>query len=467
MITFILTFFVFLPKTLLGYFLLDKMWPERNLYSIFLKLISGFTIWLGISSSLMLLALWLEITPRDYSVIELIVSALLLALFIWLTSKTWFQEISSVLLRVKKLFADKDNFIFVFFLIASFLSLGTFIYYAFKHDHGFSDAWTIWNNLARYIFRSNDPGLIFDTSRYYRLHFDYPVMYSLNIAWAWFLFNKESTYVPVAFALLSTFALPATLWISVSQIKGKFQGTIAAIVSLMTLNLHLTVAQYSDALLSLCILLVGILLYYYKFMRNSRLLILAGAVTGFSAWVKNEGLLFVGVSSLVSCWLVFLNNKKWQHFFCFVLGLAGPLWIVFFFKANVSAHSDLARTPQEIFLQLIDLSRYEQIIYNYWINIWQFGNWPISIFLVLLIYAVFVRFSVDDVKGSTVLLILVILQQLGYFFIYLITPHNLQLHLDTSLSRLLLQTYSLFLFWIFVTLRSIRNIDKGNYAPHH
>jgi hypothetical protein len=463
MITFLLTFLFFLPKTLLGFFLVNWLWPESRLYSIFIKLFSGFAVGLGISSSFMLFAFWLGITPRDYSRIELIVGIFLLILFTWLTSQTLLKKLSDIFLIAKKFFKNKDNFIFIFLLIASLLSLGAFVYYSFKHDHGFSDAWTIWNNLARYIFRSNDPGLIFDTSKYYRLHFDYPAMYSLNIAWVWSLLNKDSTYVPVAFALLSTFALPSVLWASVSQVKGRFQGVLVTIVALMTTSLYLTVAQYSDSLLSLYFLLVGIFLYHYQFTSNPRLLILAGILAGFSAWVKNEGLLFVVVSGLISFYLAILKPKKWWHLLGFILGFAIPLWVVFFFKANVSYQSDLARTPQEIFLQLIDISRYQQILFSYWINIRVFGHWPISAAFVLLIYGILARFSLADAKNSVILLALIVLQQLGYFLIYIITPHDLQLHLDTSLSRLLLQTYPLFLFWLFVTLRSADRVE-GDYA---
>ncbi|NCP85816.1 MAG: hypothetical protein CO094_11000 [Anaerolineae bacterium CG_4_9_14_3_um_filter_57_17] len=103
----------------------------------------------------------------------------------------------------------------------------------------------------------------------------------------------------------------------------------------------------------------------------------------------------------------------------FLTGLIFPLLTVFFFKTNVAAQSDLTRP--------LDFSRYGLIAANYLREIWDFGGWPLS----------------------QALLALIALQQAGYFFIYVITPHDLQLHLDTSLVRLLYQTYPLTLFTFF------------------
>jgi len=259
---FLLTFVIFLPKTLFGFFVVDYFWPEKAWQAGIVKLISGFGLGLGVSSALMLLAMRLGVAPGVYAKFEFGSNlTLLLGLairFFWV-KRAFFQHQTGFLAEKSGL--RKEWLIFSLFGLSFLLSLGTFVYYAFQQPHGLSDAWTLWNNLARYIFRSNDPGLIFDTSRYFRAHFDYPAMYSLNIAWAWALAGTDSTRVPMAFAVLSTFALPVVLWASVSHLKGNFQGALVAIVALMTPSLGLTIGQYSDALLGLLFLLTGVFLY--------------------------------------------------------------------------------------------------------------------------------------------------------------------------------------------------------------
>jgi hypothetical protein len=454
MTIYILSLLVFIPKTLFGFFLIDRVWPERRWTSIFLKMFAGFALGLGISSSIMLFALWIGIKPQSYAQIEFGGSILLVSVILFFYLHAWRLRQSRIFHPGMGQIARKENLIFLLLAVAFLFSLGTFIHYSFQHPHGFSDAWTIWNNLARYIFRSNDPGLIFDTSKYFRLHFDYPVMYSLNIAWAWGVLGTDSTRVPMAFTMLTVFALPGVLWVSISDIKGNIQGALVAIVALMTPSMGLTVGQYSDALLALYILLAGVFLYYYQTNFDSRFLFLAGLMAGFSAWVKNEGLLFVAACGVVCFWLIIVKWKSGRHFLQFLGGIVIPLLVVYFFKVNVFSQSDLTRSPMEILTQIIDFSRYAQIGWNYLLQVWRFGDWPLSLALVLLVYAFFVRFSLESSRKSLFLIILVLLQQLGYFAIYVITPHDLQLHIDTSLTRLLLHTYSLFLFWLFVSLNS-------------
>jgi hypothetical protein len=454
MTIFILSFLVFIPKTLLGFFLIDQVWPERRWTSIFLKVFAGFALGLGISSSIMLFALWIGIKPQSYAKIEFGGSIVLVSAILFFYLHEWRLRQSRIFHPGMGQLARKENLIFLLLAAVFLFSLGTFIHYSFQHPHGFSDAWTIWNNLARYIFRSNDPGLIFDTSKYYRLHFDYPVMYSLNIAWAWGLLGTDSTRVPMAFALLTVFVLPGVLWVSISEIKGNIQGALVAIVALMTPSMGLTIGQYSDALLALYILLTGVFLYYYQTNFDSRFLFFAGLMAGFSAWVKNEGLLFIAGCGVVCFWLIIVKWKSARHFLQFFGGVVIPLLVVYFFKVNVFSQSDLTRSPMEILTRVIDFSRYGQIGWNYLLQVWRYGDWPVSLALVLLVYTFFVRFSRESGRKSLVLIILVLFQQLGYFAIYVITPHDLQLHLHTSLTRLLLHTYSLFLFWLFVSLNS-------------
>ncbi len=454
MTTFLLSLLIFLPKTLLGFFIVHRIWPERCWQTLVLKLVSGFALGAGISSTFMLFALRAGILPSTYARIEFGISVFLLITIAGLSCRRHPLQVKNMAngLRQKLNIVRPEMVLYTFLLLALIISSGAFGYYSLQQPHGFSDAWTIWNNLARYIFRSDDPGLIFDTSRYFRIHYDYPAMYSLNIAGVWSILQNDSTRTPIAFTFLGIFAIPTALWAMVSYLKGNFQGALIATIALMTPNFDLTVGQYSDVFLALNILLTGIFLYSYQRKSEARFLVLAGLMAGFSAWTKNEGLLFVAISGTVSAWLTIRSHKK-KHFLSFIAGTIFPLFVVFFFKATVFHQNDLASSPEKSLLYLLDASRYIQIAWAYITYSWRFGNWPFSPVLILSVYTIFVGLS-TEIKNSLVVLSLLLLQQTGYFLIYLITPHDLDWHIYTSLTRLLLHTYPLALFWLFVALNA-------------
>lgn len=458
MTTFLLSLLIFLLKTLLGFFIVHRIWPERSWQTLVIKLVSGFVLGAGISSALMLFALRAGIPPSTYARSEFGFTVFLLIIAAILTYHSQPLQAKHLpnVLRQKTNISWPETAPLIILLLAFILSSGAFIYYSFQHPHGFSDAWTIWNNLARYIFRSNDAGLIFDTTRYFRIHYDYPAMYSMNIAGAWSVLQSDSTRTPIAFTFLGVFAIPIALWASVSYLKGNLQGTIVATIALMTPHFGLTVGQYSDVFLALHILLTGIFLYSYQIKSEARFLLLAGLMAGFAAWTKNEGLLFLAISGAVSVWLV-IRNHRTKHFLAFIAGVTLPLLVVIFFKTTVFHRNDLTSSPEKSLLYLLDMPRYAQIALAYLTYSWRFSDWPISPVLVLSVYAILVRFSAE-IKNCLVIFFLLLLQHAGYFLIYLITPHDLDWHIYTSLTRLLLHTYPLALFWLFVALNSP---DKG------
>ncbi|PWH18584.1 MAG: hypothetical protein DDG60_00250 [Anaerolineae bacterium] len=451
MTIFLTSLLLFIPKTLLASFLLHRLWPERTPTSLLLKLTGGFALGIGLSSALMLFGLRAGISPCGYARTEFWLSLLALALL----SPRFYRFAKEMLRRPAAPFGfinelrSPVNWLTFLLLVAFLLSTTTFLYYAARHPHGLSDAWTIWNNLARYLYRSNDPTLLFDTTRYFRIHYDYPALYSLNVAATWCVLGSDSTRAPIAFTFLGIFAIPVALWAAVARHKGYAQSKLAALIALLTPSFGLTIGQYADVFVALYILLTGIFLSLYQHHHQRRFLLLAGLFAGLSAWTKNEGMLFLLSSGIIVAGLTL--PRQLRHFAVFLAGAAAPLLVVVFFKASVSLQSDLASAPEQSLAFLLDPSRYLIISRAYLNAAWQFGDWPVG--PVLALYAVLTGFS-PRLSTSLPLLSLILLQQAGYFGIYLLTPHDLHWHLHTSLTRLLLQTYPLFLFWLFLALNA-------------
>lgn len=438
MTLFLLSLLIFLPRILLGAGLAHALWPDTRPAAWALKGLTGIPLGLGICSAAMLFALKAGLAPSAYAPLEAGIS---LAAGAALIIPRWPR------LPRRIHFHRQDFPLAALILLGLALGAATFLAYSFRHPHGFGDAWTIWNNLPRYLYRADDPGLLFRPQDYVRLHPDYPALTSLSLTSAWALLKNDTTRAPMALAFLMTLASPAALGLGLALAREKSLAVFAALTALMTLQLAITVGQGADSALALTFLLAGIFLYLYRQTPAPGLLILAGLLAGFSAWTKNEGLLFALLIIFPAFWLA----RRRLPFF--LAGLIFPLATVFFFKITVAAQSDLARPLAETLARLLDFSRYGLIATNYLREIWNFSGWPLSQALILAAFAAWRKLSPGGWRAAAPLWALIGLQQAGYFFIYVITPHDLQLHLDTSLLRLLYQTYPLTLFAFFLSLK--------------
>jgi hypothetical protein len=129
---------------------------------------------------------------------------------------------------------------------------------------------------------------------------------------------------------------------------------------------------------------------------------------------------------------------------------------VLYFKEFLAPPSDvlgsgMARSIQ----QALDLSRHMIILKSFGADFLSFGGWGVGILPILLAYALIFKLAPASELRSAYLAIglILVLQTLGYYGIYLITPYDLQWHIDFSLSRLVFQLYVplLFLFFTIVT----------------
>jgi hypothetical protein len=105
-------------------------------------------------------------------------------------------------------------------------------------------------------------------------------------------------------------------------------------------------------------------------------------------------------------------------------------------------------------VQILDLQRWRAIGQEFFVNIVNYGNWPISMVFILLVYMILVGMDKAEHQYQIWLLLLILGQLAGYFVIYLITPFDLDWHLSTSIDRVISHLFPLMYFWIFVSTRS-------------
>jgi Na+-driven multidrug efflux pump len=135
------------------------------------------------------------------------------------------------------------------------------------------------------------------------------------------------------------------------------------------------------------------------------------------------------------------------------VGLFVPLIIVAWFKWRYAPTNDLvaAATSSDIRQRLLDGSRYLKVAGTFLYGLVGYGDGLVA---ALPLVALVLGRRAQGAHRSVVALAttIVMLMACGYVLIYILSPHDLDWHLRTSLKRLILHLYPsmLFAFFVFV-----------------
>jgi hypothetical protein len=337
--------------------------------------------------------------------------------------------------------------------------------------HGDWDAWAIWNNRARFIFRSGSNWRDAFSPLINWSHPDYPLLLPLTVSRCWFYLGRESLAVPVLVAIGFSFSIIALLVSSLGAIKNKSQGYLGGILLLSTPSfLTHGASQYADLPLAFFILAAIIPLYVYDHspVKDKTGLMLGGLLAGFSAWTKNEGLLFVLILCLLRVGRVFFrpfSGRHWAEAAFFLSGLVPPLVILILFKTTLAPSNDLLSltTWDLVTSHLTDPKRYLLIAKTFFTTLFFFGDGSLPLLPFLLIYALWVGRSSS--LGGLWSFAPLFLQLLGYLLVFLLTPQDLQWHLGTSQGRLMLHLWPAFLWVLLAQLKTPEEARKRKNRP--
>ena len=455
-------FLFFLLKILLGFSLVQSLWPERQLWPIMLKICVAVPLGMGISSLLFFCWRWLSLPGWIYPWFEILLSVVSLLVLIWKTGSPLPKAglvVSSDWLGKTLLFSA---------LLSALVGVTFFVIYSVNFQHGFfEDAWFIWNLTARFLYRAADWTVIFGPTNLQSVlwHPDYPLLLSLSVVQGWLINGGETTLVPILVAGLFTFSIPGMLFAALMVLKDFKQAALGLVLLLTTpwFVMH-GAEQVADVPISAYYLGATVFILLFLRQRNPLFAVLSGLLAGLSAWTKNEGLYFwlnfVLVWVLVAVWL----DKKPRAIWSFLSGSLFPIGIVILFKVFLAPGSDLFQQTTPLLAKLTDLSRYALIFTEFGHYISGFGGWPLGIFWVLLVYALVIGLDRHDWRELVVITLIPIIQLAGYFSIYLITPHDLDWHLTTSLGRLLTQIFPFTLLLLMVALKSPAGLTESNQA---
>lgn len=442
----------FLPAVLSGVLLVHLLWPDRAFWSLVFKSSLGIGVGLGLRS--LLYFVYLLAFPARHIFLYFDLPALLCLLIVaaarerprekWALSSIW----PSALTRIQRVFV----FISGIVVVISLLSTAN---YLLRRRQGDWDAWMMYNRAARFIY--------FDQAHWREsfspqmdpiFHPDYPLLLATNIVAGWEILGKDAPSVPMLQSALFGLACAGLLTSALAAVKSVGQAALGLVLLWgVPVFVNEGARQMADVPMAFFILATGALLYLHALHGSLGLMVLAGITTGLAAWTKNEGSVLI-LGACLAVILAFARRSSWRSFVGFASGIAAPLAIVLSFRFFLAPSGDILSAAKSGSLsQIADFSRHSLIMQYLWSEIRGFGTWAISglgILPVLALYFLLFRSPIPAAHrpGYAAGLTILLVQLLGYYAAYLISPYDLAWHLSYSSTRVVLQVFPLLLFLV-------------------
>jgi hypothetical protein len=453
----LLSLLTFLPPILIGALLIHLVWSDRNtLLDWLLKLSLGTGLGLGLSSLLFYLHLTFFPGSPYFLVVEIVI---LLALTVIAFRKHKMTPHAPAPKSRLTIFQIAILSIGLLMSVISFLGL---VNYSRQRAHGDWDAWMIYNRSARFIFRggeawqdafSPDMNLVF--------HADYPPLLAFNIAARWQTLSAETTYVPMFLGFLFTLAALGTGFSVLTYFNSLGQGAFALIL-LSGAQFFMGEGGRQTADVPLAFFILASIVFLFLREREGREIFtaLAALMAGFAAWTKNEGLLFILVSSGI-LFLTALWKRSFRDFLFYLAGFLLPLILLFHFKTQVAPSSEFAGGGLDVLLQkLTDPARNQLVFGAMWGFLLHGGGWyRVGVFPILVAYLIL--FKTRPIAYPTAVfasLAILSAQLIGYYLFYLISPYDLTWHIGYSLNRLFVHIYPATVFVVLAASQTPESV---------
>jgi hypothetical protein len=341
---------------------------------------------------------------------------------------------------------------------------------SFNYPHGWWDAWMIYNLRARFLLRGGSEWTDAFSALLPISHPDYPLLLPGLVVRGWSYMGQETTIVPQIMALGFMLATVGVLWAGLSLLRDPDQAFLAGSMLLaVPLFVDSAVFQDADTPLGFYFLTALVLLALHDRQassggRSRGWLVLAGLAAGLAAWTKNEGVLFL-ITIVMVRFVMEARAKGWRlparDAVIFGLGALPVVLVLVYFKIQLAPANDLVvgQGLRETSARLLDMSRYGTIFGSLRETI--LNNGPmgvVSAIWILAIHAVAVGIDTEHPSGRVAMTALAAagVMMAGYVMVYLTSPHDLQSHLDSSLTRLLAQVWPTALFGYFLIARTPR-----------
>jgi len=334
---------------------------------------------------------------------------------------------------------------------------------AYPHGDGW-DAFSIWNLRARFLFLGGEQWRDTFSPQIPWSHPDYPLLIPASAAHFWTLLGRDDVRVPAAITVVFTFATIGLLFSTLHMLRGRTAAMLGSLTLVATpAFIEQGTAQYADVPLSFFFLAVIALLCLSdeSSAKHGNFVALAGLAAAFSAWTKNEGLLFLAAIFAAQVLVTILYRDKlpgaqsgtsWRSCVYFFAGALPVLLVLFYFKHTVAGPGDLFANGASALHKLLEPTRYWVVLQWFVKDFFRFGRWLLIPGTLLLAGFYFTLKSAAPERSSAMrsCAIALLLTLAGYAAIYVITPRDLYWHLRFSSDRLFLQLWpsAIFLFFL-------------------
>jgi hypothetical protein len=337
------------------------------------------------------------------------------------------------------------------------------------NPHGSWDAISIWNLHARFLAAGGDRWIDLFRHSQCAWHGDYPLLVPASVAR---LSSTTGAALTTASALVSFWFSAATLLLCVAFVgcvRGANQALLVAVTLLGTSYfVQQSSAQYADVPLAWSMLAAvsALVLYDASGQSSAGWLVVAGAAAGLAAWTKNEGISFVVVIGVLHTTVSVRREGlrgAVRSTAPLAAGLLPVLLVVAYFKLALAPENDLVAGQglHATLSRLLDASRYVQIAVALVAALFRMVK---GLFFVLPAYFLLMgrTTTLRSRDGARFALATYGLMLISYCGVYVITPHELAWHLESSVRRLLLQLWpgALAIFFLMVAA------PEERLAPH-
>ncbi len=433
---FLMIVLAFVVPYLSGYFAVSLL--ERNMELRFRIL---FAIPMGFGISSILYFLYLCCNFNHFPLFAIFETALAIVLCI-----LYYNEEKPDLSKHK--FARLSGWFYLLNLYAVLIYLKYFII----NPMGSWDGFRIWNIKAEFLFLDNPLWRNVFELPHFMSHNDYPMFLPSATARIWGYLGGQDFTANMTLGLIFTFGLVYLLYQAIRYFKSeKVAVAVTSVFMISDVFLVNGAAQCADIPLAYFFLCAIVSLFMFFKKETVSYLILGMIFAGLSIWVKNEGMMFFLIYAFVIlCYFIF--SKKYKYAL-----IAGGSVIPFVLLTVL--YKKFTGSPNDLIMGFFlfktwhfafDIQRYIAILKTFFTML--FTKFYIFFILALLLTKGF-RLKDKNKKAFWLSLAIFVLMSIGYFSVYLFSPHDIQWLVDNSLDRIVLQILPVFLFLFSINLR--------------
>ncbi len=403
---------------------------------------------IGFSSVVSTALIFSGIAPvsRAFVLIDVATWAIVAALSWWTTSAAKSPE--------PKAQSREPWLLPVTFGVIAIVALASAVASSLAAPHGDWDAWAIWNQHARFLFRGGDGSWREFLSIAWSQP-DYPLLLPASVARVWAYAGHESTLGPALIAMV--FGI-ACVTLVVTTLDGQRRWIAGAVMLGATTFLTQVPSQAADVPLA-CFIVSTVAVTFGDVLRTptpeSRIpAFVAGSTSAMAAWTKNEGVVFVLLMFLVAV-VVAVRRRDGRQLLWSIAGAAPILIAVVWFKLALAPSSGLVegQSLTVILTRLMDPARHATVIELVAQHAMRWSApFAYAVFPLVSLVAIWMAVRVG---GSVRVMTLVLgLMLVSYYVVYVTTPFDITWHVTTSVDRLLVQLWPALVLTVFLGLRS-------------